>query len=83
MKNEIYKYWKHIKIKSAIPNEMILSYDAQIDTEGVEGEFSYLNAISDNYAINNTIENKILYCSSVSCRCLSFFPSINQPRSIS
>lgn len=59
MKNEIYKYWKHIKIKSAIPNEMILSYDAQIDTGGVEGEFSYLNAISDNYAINNTIENKI------------------------
>ena len=64
MRNEVYQHWKHIKTKSYIPNEIVLSYDALNNTDNIENKNSFLEILTDkklteDIVINDLMENAI------------------------
>ena len=62
MYNEVKKYWKHINRKSCIDGKT-LSYDALKLTGDFDDNVNLLEILSDNYSIQDVVENNIFIAS--------------------
>lgn len=58
MENELCMYWRHEQRQSAVPDDMILSYDAPIGDEDSDNKGSFLDNFADsNYTHDIVIGN--------------------------
>lgn len=56
MKKELYKYWRHINRQKFIPDEMILSYNAEYDNSSNEGRsINLMDYLMDKHSTHDIV----------------------------
>lgn len=60
METILYHQWRHEHRKTAIPNEIILSYDVKMDGEDSDNKNSFLDSFASKDCIYDTVEGKIM-----------------------
>lgn len=60
MENELCMYWRHEQRQSAVPEDMILSYDAPIGDEDSDSKGSFLDNFADSNSTHDIVISNIM-----------------------
>lgn len=60
MENEVGMYWRHLRRDSAIPDDVIISYETPIESKNDSKNNTLMDVISDNSSIQNIVVGKIM-----------------------
>ena len=60
MESILYQQWRHEQRQSAIPADMIFSYDVKIDGEESDNRNSFLDVLASNDSTHNTVVGNIM-----------------------